>query len=567
MLYVKSKAKNITSNQEKINELVFKTIFQMAEIVGKTLGPSGRPVLIEREGLAPYATKDGATVVKSLGSANAEINLIIDSAKELSIKTAVEAGDGTSTALLLASSIVKHGQLFLKENPKYNPQKMVRELGIAFNQQVVPFLKKNAVKTETEEQLFYVARISANGDEEIAHAAVEAVTASGDNGHVLIQENKDVGIRVEIVDGFVVTSALKDLGQIGPVFINDKSNQQVMMDDGLVVLYDGILNDMLVPAAIQSAVADAAGQYDGRPIIVFAHGFADSVLEKFAKITKGGSIILPIKTPRSGLPNGASMFLHDLAAYTGAVVFDPGNVDRMERCDLGTFKNAKVNMYETFIYSYSNPEAIEARIQELKSIEKTAFSEFDRAFLRAAIAKLTGGISTIWVGGSSDLEAREKKDRVEDAVEAVRSAIAEGIVPGGCVMQLQLSHLLKTHPDKKPSWDILAKALTEPFTLLLSNGGEDVEEIYPQISYDVEQIDRLPNCVFNADEHEIVKPFEAGIIEPAKVTRVSLENALSVATLLITLGGIVCVERDANIEAQMELASAAFKNMTNQENE
>lgn len=567
MLYVKSKAKNITSNQEKINELVFKTIFQMAEIVGKTLGPSGRPVLIEREGLAPYATKDGATVVKSLGSANAETNLIIDSAKELSIKTAVEAGDGTSTALLLAAAIVKHGQIFLKDNPKYNPQKMVRELGIAFNQQVVPFLKKNAVKTETEEQLFYVARISANGDEEIARAAVEAVTASGDNGHVLIQENKDVGIRVEIVDGFVVTSALKDLGQIGPVFINDKSNQQVMMDDGLVVLYDGVLNDMLVPAAIQSAVADAAGQYDGKPIIVFAHGFADSVLEKFAKITKGGSIILPIKTPRSGLPNGASMFLHDLAAYTGAVVFDPGNVDRMEKCDLGTFNNAKVNMYETFIYSDSNPDAIEARIQELKSIEKTAFSEMDRTFLRAAIAKLTGGISTIWVGGASDLEAREKKDRVEDAVEAVRSAIAEGIVPGGCVMQLQLAYLLKTHPDKKPSWDILAQALTEPFTLLLSNGGEDVEEIYPQIANHVQQTESLPGYVFNADEHEIVKPFEAGIIEPAKVTRVSLENALSVATLLITLGGIVCVERDANIEAQMELASTAFKNMTNQENE
>jgi chaperonin GroEL len=349
------------------------------------------------------------------------------------------------------------------------------------------------------------------------------------------------------------------------VFINDKSNQQVTMDDGLVVLYDGALNDLVVPAAIQSAVADVAGQYDGRPIIVFAHSFADSVLEKFAKITKSGSIILPIKTPRSGLPNGVSMFLHDLAAYTGAIVFDPGNIQQMERCDLGTFKSAKVNIYETFLYSDSDPEKIEARIQELKSIEKTAFSEFDRAFFRANIARLTGGVSTIWVGGSSDLEAREKKDRVEDAVEAVRSAIAEGIVPGGCVMQLQFSHLLKNHPEKKPSWDILAQALTEPFTLLLSNGGEDVEEVYPLIKDSVEQIDHLPQLVFDADDHQVVTPFSAGIIEPAKVTRVSLENALSVATLLITLGGIVCVERDANIEAQMEMASTAFKNMTNQD--
>jgi len=295
-----------------------------------------------------------------------------------------------------------------------------------------------------------------------------------------------------------------------------------------------------------------------------AHDFSDTVKEKFAKTTKAGLTIVPVKTPRSGLPNGASLFLLDMAAYTGATVYDPGNVHDMDERGIGEFDSARINMYETFIITVPDPDEIQNRIIELKAIGDAAFSELDKSFIRAAIAKLTGGVSTIMVGGSSDLEIRERKARVEDAVEAVRSAIAEGIITGGCSVHLMLSDYIRKHQDFKPSWDILAVALNAAFQHLLENCGEDANLIWPEIQKHVIDKETLPLTVFDADEHQFVNPFEAGIIEPTKVCRVSIGNALSVAALLITLGGIVVVPRDVSMEQQLELADKAFKNMMNE---
>jgi chaperonin GroEL len=333
------------------------------------------------------------------------------------------------------------------------------------------------------------------------------------------------------------------------------------MDQGLIVLYDGTLNDLKVPGLIQDTVTDGTGFSDGTPIIVMAHDFSDTVKDKFAKTTKSGLTIIPVKTPRSGLPNGASLFLLDMAAYTGGKVYDPGNVHDMDEDGIGHFDSARVNMYETFIITIPNPDAIQGRIVELKAIAESAFSELDRSFIRAAIAKLTGGVSTIMVGGSSDLEIRERKARVEDAVEAVRSAIAEGIITGGCSVQLMLADRIRKHPNIKPSWDILATALIAPFQHLLENCGEDVNLIWPEIQKHITNRDELPKVIFDAEEHTYVDPLEAGIIEPTKVCRVAIGNALSVAALLITLGGIVVVPRDVGMEQQVELADRAFKNM------
>jgi chaperonin GroEL len=564
MIYQKSKAKDILSDKDKLNKIVSETIDVMAQAVGATLGPGGRPVLIERDGLSPLATKDGVTVAKSLGLANSEANIIVDAAKEICINTAKQAGDGTTTAIVLANELVKRGQKFLESNPKYNPQKMINELNYAYSKVIVPFLQNASIPIDEEEQLKQVATISANGDIETAEIVVEAVMAAGDDGTVLINEGRDAITKVETVDGYIVTTGLKDIGQIGPAFINDKAGQQVKMDEGLVVLYDGAMNDLKVPGAIQTAVANDQGYTDGTPIIVLAHSFADSVLDKFAKTTKSGLTVVPVKTPRSGLPNGASEFLNDMAAYTGALIYDPGNVDNMNKEGLGKFKEATVNMYESFIMCDSNPGEIEARIGELRSIEKAAFSEMDKSFVRAAIAKLTGGVATIIVGGNSDLEIREKKGRVEDAVEAARSAIAEGIVPGGASMHLRLAKELSKHGSKKDSWDILIEALRAPFNLLMTNCGEEPDQVYGAIQQFVENETTVrPLRVFDANEHTTVDPLEAGIIEPAKVVRVSIGNALSVASLLTTLGGIVVVPRDSNLEMQMELANQAFGNMMN----
>lgn len=566
MVYEKSKAKSITADRNDIRKIVGNTINDMATVVGATLGPGGRAVLIERDGLSPLVTKDGVTVAKSLGVANAEANIIIESAKEICLRTAKQAGDGTTTAIVLANAITKNGLEFLEKNPKYNPQRMVSELNELYTNVVVPFLKKNAKPVKERHELINVATISANGDTAIATAAVDAVIAAGEDGQVLIEEADESGIRVETIDGCIVTTGLKDLGSIGLAFINDRANQQSKMDNGLVFLYDGTINDLKVPGAIQQAVEQT--DLYGKPIIVIAHGFSDVVLSTFAKTTKGGYTVVPVKTPLGGVANSRTMFLHDMAAYTGATVHDPGTLDawitdetKEDIEGFGTFQSAKVTLYETFITSEVNSDLIEARIAELKSIMQIAPNEREKMFAKAAISKLTGGVSTIWVGGGSELEAREKKARVEDAVEAVRSAIAEGIIPGGCAAHLVLSDMVSKNRNAPPSWEIMAKALRAPFEMLLSNCGEDVNDIWNALHVHVSNRDKVPQYIFDANAHKIVEAESAGIIEPVKVCRVSLGNALSVASLLITLGGIVVTPRDFTLENQLALSRDAFKSM------
>jgi len=564
MIYEKSKAKSITADRAKIRKIVSDTITEMAEIVGATLGPGGRPVILERDGMSPLITKDGVTVAKTLGMANAEANIIIESAKEICLRTAKQAGDGTTTAIVLASALTKHGLDFLEKNPKYNPQRMVSELNTLYSGIIVPFLKEHSKPVKERHELINVATISANGDAVIAAAAVDAVIAAGEDGQVLIEEADDSGIRVETIDGCIVTSGLKDIGSIGLAFINDRSSQQAKMDNGLVFLYDGTMNDLKVPAAIQQAVEGT--ELFGKPIVIFAHGFADIVLSKFAENSKGGYMVVPVKTPLGGVANSRSMFLYDMAAYSDADVVDPGNLDHYIKDEnledtFGSFINAKINMFETFITSEVDHEKIEARIAELKSVMLVAPSDRERMFAKAAISKLTGGVSTIWVGGGSELEAREKKARVEDAVEAVRSAIAEGIIPGGCGVHLVLSDLIAKHPSRVQSWDIMIKALKAPFEMLLANCGEDFTDIWNALEPHVTDRQSPPKLIFDANAHRIVDPEEVGIIEPAKVCRVSLGNALSVASLLITLGGIVVTPRDFNLENQLAASKQAFRDM------
>lgn len=561
MLYEKQKAKEITTEKSEIKRIVQSSLNEMASIVGSTLGPGGRTVLIERDNLAPLATKDGVTVAKAVGMANAQASVVAEAAKEICLRTAKEAGDGTTTAIVLANALVQNASEFLAVNPKYNPQRMINDLNHLYGSVIVPFLKKHAKSVKSREELINVATISANGDISIAEAAVDAVMAAGEDGQVLVEEADDSAIRVESMEGCIVTSGLKDLGSIGLSFINDRANQQVRMDEGLVFLFDGSLNDLKVPAAIQQAV-EGTDLY-GKPILVFAHHFADVVLDKFAKTTKGGYTVVPVKTPMSGVANSRVMFLHDMAAYTSATLYDPACLDAgiIDGLQFGSFKTAKINLYEAFLTANSDSALLEARIAELKSIAAIAPNEREKMFVKAAISKLTGGISTIWVGGGSELEAREKKARVEDAVEAIRSAIAEGIVPGGCGIHLVLAEVLRTHADRLPSWVIMEQALMEPFKLLLSNCGEDFNDVWNALGPFIAGKSTPPNQIFDANSHKLVEPESAGIIEPAKVCRVSIGNALSVASILSTLGGLVVAPRDAGLEQQLALSKSTFREM------
>lgn len=566
MSYQKSKSKQIVTHKQDLNKTIAVALEKVAAIVSATLGPAGRGVLIERDGLPPLVTKDGVTVVKSLGVTDAVENIIVDALKEVSLNTAKEAGDGTTSAIVIAEALVRHGQRFLADNPKHNAQQLVNELKKAYDLVVVPYLKTNAVSVKTPEALKQVATISANGDEQIAEAVVEAVIAAGDDGTVLLQEAQGSIMKVEKMDGYVVTSGLKELGQIGPIFVNDRSSQSASMENGYVFLYDGAISDLKPLGTLQDSLENT-GQA-GSPVLIFAHSFSDIVLEKLAKNMKGGVTIVPVKTPMSGLPNSRTHFLRDMAAYTGGMVYDVTSLAEEYSPDesplkLGQFNSARVNNYETLVIASPGSDEIDARVSELKAIMAAAFSEFDRMHLRTAIGKLTGGVSTIFVGGTSDLEVREKKDRVEDAVEAVRSAIAEGVVPGGAVVHLKLAHLIRIHVQYKPSWEILAKALAQPFTNILNNCGENAEETYKEaLSKSIEtQEAGLPRIAYDAASHSVVDPWQSGLIEPGKVIRVSVGNALSVASLLTTLGGVVVTYRDNGLEAQLEMGKEAFKSM------
>jgi chaperonin GroEL len=230
-LYEKSKAKDIIHNKERLSKIVGETLDKMATVVGATLGPGGRAVLLEREGQPPLATKDGVTVAKSLGLDNAEDNIIIEAAKEICINTAKDAGDGTTTAIVLANAITKYGQEFVKSNAKYNPQRIVNELEDVYEDVIVPYIKSQSQDVSDEEKLVNVATISANGDRKIAKVVVEAIMAAGDDGKVLIEEAQGDEMRVETIEGYIITSGLKDIGQLGPMFMNDRGGQQCKMDD------------------------------------------------------------------------------------------------------------------------------------------------------------------------------------------------------------------------------------------------------------------------------------------------------------------------------------------------
>lgn len=565
--YIKSKAKTTVSSQDDLEKIVDETLAHAATVVGRTLGPSGRPIVLEREGLSPIITKDGVTVLKHLGLPSATHNLILDTVKEVSLNTARDAGDGTTTAIVLADALVREGKKYLRENPKSNPQRIMRELQECYNKVIVPYLKEVALPVTTDEQLQRVAMISANGDEEIASAVVKAVTAAGEDGTVLIQEDQGGGMRVETVDGYIVTTGLRDIGAIGTAFVNDRAGQQVKMDAGLVVLFDGTLNDLVLPAAIQTACENNSDLY-GKPIVVFAHDFSDPVIEKFLKSTKAGVTVLPIKTPKSTLTNSRTMFLQDMSAYAGGTVMDPATAPGFTEENFGYFTQVRCGYYETFLQADIDSERLETRVEELKAILGAARSEHDQAHLRAHLGKLTGGIATVWVGGMTDAEIRERKDRVQDAVEAVRSAVAEGIVPGGCATHISIIKQIADSKQYTKSWSIVTKALGQPFIKLLTNCGE--EDQIPDISATIHEsinANGVATKTFDADARQMVEAVSAGIVEPSKVHRVAIGNALSVAGVLMTVGGIVVAPRDYNLETQLELSRDAFKNMLNQGDE
>lgn len=546
-MWTKGKSKLAIPMNKELKVKVLKSLKLLCDITAVTLGPSGRVILLERDGLSPLCTKDGMTVAKSVNAYDAVENIVIECVKEVAERTGKQAGDGTTTSIILAEAIVRYGMEWLHLNPTASPQGFVRTLLKDYNTIAKPYLTGLSVPVISDESIRHVALMSANGDDVVADAVVQAILSSGDDGAILLEESSGKDTHCTVQEGFALAKGLDFLGSLSNVFINNERDMECVLDRPLIVLFNGTLRDVnLVADVVQKNMNTG----DIKPMVFVAHEFSDDVRSLFAINFKQGSIkIVPVLTPRDGTPMGKDLIMRDLAAYTNAKIFDGTNIKSCDLKDLGDCDRFRMSRWQTVFIGEPDQKAVALRIDDIKAQMAFVHGDIDEEIYRERIARLTGGITTIFVGGISDLEVREVKARVEDAVCAVRSALKQGVVPGGATTLLKISEL-NIHP-------VLQLALKEPIRRLLDNAGLQEGAITTICS----EVLGVNGKVYNVLTHELVDPWTDGIIDPCKVIDSAISNALSVAGTLVTLGGVVVVPRDINLENQTALTQVAFDNM------
>lgn len=556
----------------EFKKTILKGIRDVAAITAQTLGPGGRAILLHQESGSVLATKDGVTVARHFVANNAgqtELeNLVASASVEASDRTGRSCGDGTTTSLVLAAAIVEAGQEWLANSPNYSPQRLARELKETFNTLVVSEVKRlsksirNLEIEEAKRAVWHVAMVSANFDQEIADAVTEAISYVGEDGMVVCEEGAGgLSTTVAHQSGFPVNSGLSDLGgSASSAFVNRTAYGDTVLAGAYVALYDGEINDIETVRPLLERVSgevDENGRSLRHPVIVVAHGFSDLVLKVFAQNFRQQTLtVIPFITPRSGQAHGRQGFLHDLAAYTGGQVFDPqGNsLQNAMPSNIGFSDEVKIGVNQSVFLTEPIEELIATRIEALKGQMETV-SDWDKDRIRYRIGQLTGGVATIFAGGSTAFEAKERRDRVVDAVSAVRAALDLGVVPGGGATLLHISRQL----PKTSHNQILIKALSRPFIQILLNAGvasNDQEAMV--VGNQVGQTKDGDFFVFDALKRETAEFWASGIFDPTKVTITALQNALSVAQLLMTTGGAI-VRSSTEGEQQIKAIQETIK--------
>ena len=566
---IKTKAKTITLKGSDLDKVIRKTMKMLSELVGVTLGPGGNPVLIERPGFPPMITKDGVTVAESVSLSNPTEHVISEAAKEACQRTNREAGDGTTTAIVLAHAIVEEGKDFLYANPSKSPQELCRELDVA-TAEVVEMLSAGSRPIKTPEELLQVAMISSNSDEDVAKSVVEAIDLVGQDGTVITEDGTGRKTVVEMREGFPVQKGLNSLGAVQELFINRPEDQECTFDMPYILLYDGDINvatDLGIPL---QTLFNEMGDNNVKPLVILAHKFSPQIISLISMNVKmNRAAICLLETVATAQPNSKHHLLHDLAAFTGGTVYDPitKHLNTVKVADLGICQQSRIGRYQSVFMGMNDPEAVKERMDILKKQMEIAESDFDAEIIKERVSQLSGGIATIYVGGSSELEIREKKHRIEDTINAVRSAIEMGVIPGGGSVLLALSSFLQGRQN--PASAILASAFTVPFSRIMSNSGAsdtDIMNYGTQVQKSVmPEGNGMPTLIFDSLRHKLVDPYVSGIIDPVKVTISALNNAVSISKLLMTLGGAVVIPRDITEERQAEIAAQAFAAQMGQE--
>jgi len=565
MQYAKAKsaAKIIMGPGEKLQAKVRETLSSVAELVGATLGPGGRPVLIERqENLPEFITKDGITVFKSIGLSDPVAHSIMSAARDAAARTGADAGDGTTTATVLASKIVDLMHVYLKAHPKESPQATVRALERAFADTVRPFLREGiAIKCDGEYEanlaiLRKVATVSANGDGEIAESVIKAMDLVGEKGHVTIIElSGQPHYEVERIEGFPIGKGYEEsCARFYPAFVNDRASQRCYLEQPAFVLYDGNIADTGTVLPVMEMIGRAWSDDAGSPrnIVLVAHGFSELVLQDLAmNFPRGDTInVFPLVTPQNMIQNSRSHFLHDLSAFTGSKVFDliasPLSGSRVQDFGRG-MEYFEAFRFRSTVVGKPDEFAVSAQAEMLQTQLKGAESQYDRSILEERVGVLTAGIAKIKVFGATQGELKEKRDRVEDAVCAVRGAAEHGVLPGGGKgLIVAATRALAEHPSEAVR-EILVPAMLYPARKIFENAGKSVEEADGALAR-LTDTSRPVNEVCDLVTDSFGDAMENGLLDSVPAVVEALGNALSIASLLGTLGGCVVFKRDREVD-------------------
>jgi chaperonin GroEL len=520
-------AKDVKFGQDA-REKMLRGVDILAEAVKVTLGPKGRNVVIEKSFGAPRITKDGVTVAKEIELADKFENMGAQMVREVASKTNDLGGDGTTTATVLAQAIVKEGAKFVAAG--MNPMDLKRGVDIAVLE-VVKALEKSAKKVKSSAEVAQVGTISANGDALIGEMIANAMQKVGNEGVITVEEAKSLDTEVDIVEGMQF-----DRGYLSPYFITNADKMVADLEDAYILIHEKKLAGLQAMLPVLEAVVQT-----GKPLIIVAEDVEGEALATLVvNKLRGGLKVAAVKAP--GFGDRRKAMLEDIAILTGGQVISEDLGIKLENVTLAMLGRAKKVLIEkektTVVDGAGKKKDIEARIGQIKAQIEETTSDYDREKLQERLAKLAGGVAVIKVGGSTEVEVKEKKDRVDDALNATRAAVLEGIVPGGGIALLRakasVAKLKSENADVQAGINIVLKAIEAPIRQIAENAGVEGSIVVGKVLEN-----KSATYGFNAQTEEYVDMFDAGIVDPMKVVRTALQNAASVSSLLITTGAMI----------------------------
>ncbi len=519
----------------------------LANAVKVTLGPKGRNVVIEKSFGAPRTTKDGVTVAKEIELEDKFENMGAQMLREVASKANDVAGDGTTTATVLAQAIVREGMKRVAAG--MNPMDLKRGIDKAVHE-VVAALGNNAKKLSSAQEIAQVGAISANGESEIGQMIADAMEKVGKEGVITVEEAKSLETELEVVEGMQF-----DRGYLSPYFITNTDKMTVDLDDPMILLHENKLSSLQPMLPVLEAIVQA-----GRPLLIVAEDVDGEALATLVvNKLRGGLKVAAVKAP--GFGDRRKAMLEDIATLTGGQVISSELGIKLENVTLGMLGRAKrvsiAKETTTIVDGAGKKKDIDARIAQIRTQIEDTTSDYDREKLQERLAKLAGGVAVIKVGGATEVEVKERKDRVDDALNATRAAVEEGIVAGGGAALLRAAHAISVkglNEDEQAGIDIVRRALEAPIRQIVENAGVEGSVVVKTVASNSNR-----NWGFNAQTEEYGDMLKMGIIDPAKVVRSALQNAASVAGLLITTeAGITDAPKKATAPASPAMPDMDF---------